>query len=163
MNKIINDTRIATNRIPDVYWSFENNGVGQGLSALFYNDEKAPEAIMLSTNDKKPGFVTTGKNKIMSCMQFKKIVETKNKPLRIRSKYLLEEMKNFVGNKTSYAAKEGATDDSIASLLVIMQMINKAAEFDDNAYKMVYDYSDTLEDAGFSEDPTDMDVPAFVF
>ncbi len=162
MNKIINDTRENIGKIPDIYWSFENNGVGQAISALFYNDEKAPEAILLSTNDKKPGFVTTGKNKIVSCMQFKKAVEGKVKPLKIKSKFLIEEMKNFVGNKTSYAAKEGATDDSIASMLVIMQMLNKAAEFNDSAHSMVYDYSDTIENA-FEDDISDTDVPAFVF
>ena len=139
---------------PEVYWSFENNSVGQSISALYYNDEKAPECTLISTNDRKPGIVTTAKTKAKGCAELKRAIERKNNPLKINSNLTIVELKNYVGTKTSYAARPGATDDSIAALLIFGQMLELSAGFDDDAYKAVYNYD---EEFYFGDEPNEDD------
>lgn len=154
INKICIDGSKYTNGkiTPDVYWSFENNSVGQSISALYYNDEKSPECTLISTNDRKPGIVTTSKTKAKGCAELKRAIERKNNPLKINSHLTIVELKNYVGTKTSYAARSGATDDSIAALLIFGQMLELSAGFDDDAYKAVYNYD---EEFYFGDDPNE--------
>lgn len=156
INKILVDGSRHTSGkiIPQVYWSFENNSVGQSISALYYNDEKAPECTLISTNDRKPGIVTTGKTKAKGCAELKRSIERKTNTLKINSHLTIVELKNYVGTKTSYAARPGATDDSIAALLIFGQMLELSAGFDDEAYKMVYNYD---EEFYFGEDSKEDD------
>ena len=156
INKIITDGSKHTNGkiIPNVYWSFENNSVGQSISALYYNDEHAPECTLISTNDRKPGIVTTGKTKAKGCAELKRSIERKNNNLKINSHLTIVELKNYVGTKTSYAARPGATDDSIAALLIFGQMLELSASFDDAAYNAVFDYD---EEFYFGDDKNEDD------
>jgi hypothetical protein len=133
----------------EVIWSFENNGLGEAFAALYNVDDNPPEYAELVNSDqsgKHLGMVTTGKNKIISCLQFKSLVEKIKNNLTINSNILLFEMKNFVASGGSYAAKAGATDDLISAMLIIMQLLKRMAEYDQKAYETVYKFDENYYD-----------------
>lgn len=146
-------------RRAEVLWSFENNSIGAAIGALYYSDEKQPEyAELISTTDKKLGMVTTGKNKILSCLQLKALIEKIKNNITINSSLLLFELKNYVSHGGSYAAKRGATDDLISAFLIVMQILKRMAEFDDRAYSHIYRYDESHYDPT-SEVVDDEEIP----
>ncbi len=125
----------------ETYWSYENNGVGESITALYLNDEFFPEdGVLLNANEKKYGFATTGKNKIVSCMNLKQLVEKPVNGFVINSEILIAELKNFIAKGRSYEAKYGATDDLISAFLIVMQIIKKLSEYDETAFEAMYSY-----------------------
>lgn len=122
-----------------VYFSAENNGVGQSIIALYMADEKPPQATFVSEDGKsKLGIVTTPKSKIRCCVKMKTMVEKRG--MRLTSKPLVTELKNYVRKNGSYAAQIGATDDSIAALLVVIRIVEEIANYDQEAYHMMYQF-----------------------
>ena len=122
-----------------VYFSVENNGVGEGIIALYEQDEQAPhEAVFISDSkgNNRRGFTTTSKSKIKSCITFKQLFESEI--IKINSPILLTELKSYVRSKGSYAAQHGATDDCMASMLIIIRILLQMSTYDDNAYDILY-------------------------
>lgn len=139
----------------EVLWTFERNGIGEALSALYQNDEKQPEhAELFCDVPGKFGVFTSGKTKIVSCLQLKNMVEKVTNGMRINSEHLLFEMKNFVAKGGSYEAKTGATDDAVMATIGIVRLIKRLSEWNDDAFKQVNDYVDpgTPDDA-FGDEP----------
>lgn len=153
--------------IPEVYWSFENNGLGHAIIALYQNDESPPMGELINADLKQIGVNTNGKTKILACLQFKNLVERNKNPLTVNSDLLLAEMKNYVQSGGSYAAKTGATDDLISSVLVCLQIIKKMSEFDENAHKITYQYDEVNRgldnDGNFVEEDVDANEPFGIF
>lgn len=136
LKKIIN---FIANTGAQVYFSAENNGVGQSIIALYMSDEAPPKATFISEEGKtKLGIVTTAKSKIRSCLAMKNMVERRE--LTITSDTLVKELKSYVRKSGSYAAQVGATDDCIAAVLVVLRIIEEIANFDEKAYHMVYQF-----------------------
>ncbi len=143
---------------PEVYWSFENNGVGASIVALYQNEDNFPEAVLISDKD-RIGMVTTNKSKILGCLEFKRLVEKNTKPLLINSNLLIEELKNYISNgKNTYHAKPGATDDLIASFLVLMNVFKNAADYESDVFDSIYKdiEDDELEDDQWSGEAAPM-------
>lgn len=156
LNHLVTNAGNLKSKPPEVYWSFENNGVGAAFGTLYQNDESFPEVMLLS-DPNRLGIATTSKNKILSCVEFKNLVEKKSNNLILNSDLLLTELKNYVSNGKSYAAKRGATDDLIAAMLVIIQMLKRAAEFEPDVFNTLYDYSDLGdEDDEYGDSPMPM-------
>ena len=89
----------------------------------------------------RKGFNTTNKSKLSACAKLKNLIESKK--MNISSKNLISELKTFVANGPTYAAKPGETDDLVMSLLLIVRMAQLLQSFDstlDNAMR------DTLDD-----------------
>jgi hypothetical protein len=63
--------------------------------------------------------------------------------MSIYSKNLISELKTFVANGTSYAAKPGETDDLVMSLILIVRMAMLMQNFDANLDNTM---KDSLED-----------------
>ncbi|AVH85181.1 hypothetical protein RsoM2USA_253 [Ralstonia phage RsoM2USA] len=124
----------------EVYWSFENNGVGQSIDALYRNDESFPEASIVSTKPGKHGIVTSDKSKLAACNDLKQLIEKMNGGQLINSEDLLNELKNFVVKGGGYAAKAGSTDDLIAALLVVMQMFKKYSSYEPELHQTLYSH-----------------------
>lgn len=124
-----------------VYFSVENNGVGEGIMALYEADENPPETaeFVSETGQKRKGMTTTGKSKIKACMTFKEMVERDS--IKIRSKALIAEMKHFVRSKGSYAAKTGSTDDLIMASLIVVRLLEEISTFDQDAYDKLYSHA----------------------
>lgn len=149
----LSDNIYIRNKVPEVYWSFENNGVGAAIVALLQNDEKFPEAVLLSDANRF-GMVTSGKSKLMACLELKRLVEKINGGLQLCSDLLITELKNYVSNgKTTYHAKPGATDDLIAAMLVVMNVLKKAADYEEEVFELMYNPEDEFEDDEFGGEP----------
>jgi hypothetical protein len=148
-------------KTPEVYWSFENNGVGASLVALYQNEDKFPDAILLSDND-RTGVVTSAKSKLLSCLELKRLIEKTVMGMHINSYLLLEELKSYISNgKTTYHAKPGATDDLIAAMLIVMNVLKKATEYDEGVFEMMYSTDDDEEHD--PSDPYGDEAPPMVF
>lgn len=122
-----------------VYFSLENNTIGEGLISLYEVDENFPANVdIISGDDSKDriGFRTDNKAKLKSAVALKTLVETGR--INIRSRELLQEMKNYVRKGGSYAAQVGSTDDAISSMMILTRMLVEIASFEDSAYQMFY-------------------------
>lgn len=122
----------------DVYFSIENNGVGQGIIALYENDSAFDSnAIFISEKGKdKLGFFTTDKSKFKTALLLKEMVERGN--MKINSITMLTELKSFIRTKGSYDHQEGATSDCICASLVCIRVMEEMSSYDDNAYHKLY-------------------------
>jgi hypothetical protein len=150
--------------IPEVYWSFENNGLGQALIPLIQNDENYPEKAELITTDKQVmGVHTSQKTKLLAGLELKRLIEKTSGNIIINSDKLLFELKNLVSNnKGTFQAKSGATDDLVSALLVIMQMFKHTASYDDSMHQTVYDFGKNVNEFGEEVDD-EFEPPAIVF
>lgn len=122
----------------DVYFSVECNGVGQGIIALYENDENfASSATFVSEQGKdKLGFFTTDKSKFKTCLLLKEMILKKN--MKINSPTMLTELKSFIRTKGSYDHQDGATADCISASLVCIRVMEEMSSYDDNAYHKLY-------------------------
>ena len=137
-----------------VYFSVENNGVGEAIMALYEADENPPETaeFVSETGQKRKGMTTSGKSKIKACLTFKEMVERDG--LKIRSKALVSEVKNFVRARGSYAAKQGATDDLVMASLIAVRLLEEISTYDQDAYDKLYAHA-YLQDAPSEYDDSD--------
>lgn len=149
----------------DVLWTFERNGIGEAVSALYQNDEKQPEHPELycdQPNGTKFGVFTSGKTKILSCLQLKSLIEKIKNGLIIHSEVLLEELKNFVAKGGTYEAKSGATDDAVMATVIVTRLLKRLAEYDDKAFTQVNEYVDPNETDNGHDQFGDEPVPFIV-
>jgi hypothetical protein len=144
----------------DVLWTFERNGIGEAVSALYYNDEKQPEHPELYCDmPGKLGVYTSGKTKILACLQLKQLVEKVSNGFKLASEILLFELKNFVAKGGTYEAKSGATDDAVMATVGIVRLIKRLAEYNDDAFKHVNEYvdpnqsGDSGDEDGYGDEP----------
>jgi len=144
-------TELKPNGRSEVLWTFERNGIGEAISALFYNDEhQIEEAELVSDNPAKFGVFTTGRQKVLSALQLKSIVEKATEGnIELNSKYLIHELKHFIAKGGSYQAKKGYTDDCVMALLGIMRLLKRLSEYNEDAFKRVHEYVDP--DAGMDD------------
>lgn len=135
-----------------VFFSVENNGVGEGVIALFEADESPPETSEFVSEEGKErlGFTTTSKTKLKTCVSLKEMIESGK--ITISSSVLLAELKSFVRHSGSYAAQRGSTDDCISAVLVILRILDEMTSFDDRAFEKLYSIDG---DAEFSDDDFD--------
>lgn len=151
----------------DVIWSFERNGLGEALVAMIENDDSRDGGVYLdgvelyseSSTGQKLGVYTTGKSKVLSCMQLKTVVEKTSGGIKINSDTLLFELQNFAAIGGSYAAKPGCTDDAIMAMCVVMKILNRLSTYDDRARSIVYESVAPDSDAVGGEDPFGDDAP----
>ena len=127
---IIKELHSVTRDDKSIYYSVENNTLGEAalISIAEYGEENIP-GYFLSDNSVtgssgrrfRKGFNTTHKSKITACNKFKILVESDR--MKIRSRPLVSELKNFVALGTSYAAKPGETDDLVMASLLAVRML----------------------------------------
>ena len=128
----------------NVYYTVENNTIGEAaLISISEIGEEKIKGIFLSEPARsgssrryRRGFNTTNSSKISACAKLKNLIESKR--MTIVSKPLISELKTFVANGTSFAAKPGETDDLVMSLILIVRMAQLLQSFDsqiDNTMK----------------------------
>lgn len=122
----------------EVYFSTENNGVGEGIIALYEADENPSESALFvsETGSKRPGFSTTSREKIKACIQLKDMVDKKQ--MEIMSPLLLGECKDYVRVGGSYAAKYGSTDDLISGCLIVIRILQEISNYEQDAFDKLY-------------------------
>ena len=129
----------------EVYWSFERNAVGEAIVAMIQNDESEDGGVYLENCElvcdrpDRLGMYTSGKSKSLSCIQLKTLVEKVNSGLKIKSKDLIFELKNFISIGNSYAAKTGCTDDSVMATVIVTRVLQRLSTYDQTAREMVYE------------------------
>lgn len=151
----------------EVVWSFERNGVGEALVAMIQNDDSPDGGVHLDGVDlynetpTRYGCYTTGKSKLVTCMQLKNMVEKVQGGLIINSDVLLGELKDFVAKGGSYEAKIGGTDDTVMAMCVVMKLLTRLSHYDDKAREMVYETlapdADEIPDQ-FGEEPVPFSI-----
>lgn len=137
----------------NVYFSVENNGVGEGIIALFEADERPPEyAEFVSESGKgRYGMTTTGKSKMRACLNLKEMIEKNT--LKLVSQMLLRELKEYARKAGSYSARSGSTDDCISACLIIMRLLLEIGSFEQTAFdKLHYVEDESWSDTDYVED-----------
>ena len=134
-----------------IYYSVENNTIGEAalLSIAEYGEENI-KGYFLSDNTVtgssgrrfRKGFNTTNKSKLSACSKFKILVETKR--MKIKSKPLISELKNFVAQGTSYAAKPGETDDLVMACLLATRMLQLLQSYHTDLDSHMKDHGDNI-------------------
>ena len=123
-----------------VYWSVENNGIGEAALLVIHDfgEENIPGVLISEPMRKghvrkfRKGFNTTHSTKISACSRMKTMIE--NNKMKIHSKPLIGELKNFVATGSSYQAKSGTTDDLISATLLTLRMIDVLKDWDIRVY-----------------------------
>lgn len=125
-------TKFLVDEIDDdtaVYYSVENNTLGEAalvviqeigeenIPGIFLSEPKRPG----SARSFRRGFNTTNKSKLSCCAKLKSYIDSGK--MTINSKSLITELKSFVANGASYAAKPGETDDLVMSTVLAVRMM----------------------------------------
>ena len=124
----------------NIYWSVENNSIGEAALIVIndFGEENIPGLFISEPIRKghvrkfRKGFNTTHGSKITACSRLKSMVE--NDQLKLKSKALITELKNFVATGTSFRAKLGQTDDLISATLLALRMMNVLKDWDPRIY-----------------------------
>jgi hypothetical protein len=119
---------------PEVFFSIENNGVGNGMISLYEADENAPinAHFVNEGKGKALGLRTTEFTKVTTALKFKELFERRN--MILNSKILMHEMKNYARKDGSYAGTGGVNDDCISAVIVVIRIIEEMATYNDEAY-----------------------------
>jgi hypothetical protein len=146
MCKYIQDRGLEKGAIPQIYYSVENNSLGEA-ALIVINDigEENIPGLFLSEPIRKghfrkfrKGFNTTHKTKISACSRLKHLLET-NK-MSIKSKPLISELKTFVAHGVGFGAKTGEHDDLVSSVLLCIRMAAVLADWDPKIYEKMTDH-----------------------
>jgi hypothetical protein len=148
---IIRELHAVTRDDKSIYYSVENNTLGEAalISIAEYGEENIP-GYFLSDNSVtgssgrrfRKGFNTTHKSKITACNKFKILVESGR--MKIRSRPLVSELKNFVASGTSYAAKPGETDDLVMAGLLAVRMLMMLQTYHADLDTHLKDHGDSI-------------------
>jgi hypothetical protein len=134
-------TEIGMDNSTSIYWSVENNTVGESALVVVENlGEETFPGLFLSEPARKghvkkfrKGFNTTFGNKISSCARMKYLIEEDK--MIINSRSLLSELKTFIASGTSFRAKNGQHDDLVSALLLIVRMSVVLSEWDPHVFE----------------------------
>lgn len=132
-----------------IYFSVENNTIGEAalISIAEYGEEKI-EGYFLSEPGGgggrrfRKGFNTSNKPKLAACAKLKHLIESNR--MKINSRSLVSELKNFVASGASYAAKIGETDDLVMSSLLAVRMLQVLQSYHQDLDNQMRDHSDNF-------------------
>ena len=143
ITKHIHDSIVEKNptETPAIYYSMENNTLGEAalLRVMDIGEENIhgqfiSEPIRKGHRRKfRRGFNTTAKHKIAACAKFKELVETGK--MKLHSKPLISELKDFVASGVSYKGKPGQHDDLVSACLLMTRMMQVLATFDPKIFE----------------------------
>lgn len=144
----INNEFTAKNKQANIYYSVENNTVGE--AALIAIDEVGEESIpglFLSEPVKRghvrrfrKGFNTTHTSKIAACSKLKHMVESDR--IDLNSKSLISELKTYIAKGITFEGKSGSNDDLVSSLLLIIRMSMLLQDWDPKLYDKLREEAD---------------------
>lgn len=143
--KYINDECLKKNSQPSIYYSVENNAVGEAaLVAITELGEETFPGLFLSEPVRKghvrrfrKGFNTTHSSKISVCAKLKQLIETRS--LKVHSKSLISELKTYVAKGISFEGKVGSHDDLVSSMLLALRMVMLLQDWDPAIYDKMRD------------------------
>lgn len=121
---------------PEIYWSVENNTLGEAALTVINDtgEEHFPGIFVHEPKRKgvarraRKGLTTTNKTKVSACSKFKSLIESER--LRVFSKPLIRELKNYIAKGTGFEAKQGETDDLVSSMLIAVRILQIIQDWD---------------------------------
>lgn len=151
----------STSRATNVYWSVENNTIGEAALIAIKNigEENIPGLFLAEPIKKghmrkfRKGFSTTHRTKISACSRLKYMIE--NDKLKINSRPLISELKTYVASGASFRAKRGSRDDLVAAMLLVMRMCAVLADWDPRIF-------DLMTGRGGLEEEYEPPMPIFI-
>ena len=151
--------------VKQVYWTVENNSIGEAALVVIRDtgEENFPGEFLNEPKKNaagrraRKGFHTSHRTKLEACLNLKRFIE--NDKLTIRSKPLIEELKNFVARGSSFSAQPGEHDDLVMSLVLTMRMIAFISTFEDEVYDVVNNNLSSAELGDYGEDEWDLPMP----
>ena len=140
-------------RSAEILWTFERNGIGEAIAALYLSDPNPPDAELVS-DENRLGVYTTEKVKVQLCLRLKALVEKADAGLKLNSDILIVELKNFAAKGKSYEAKSGFTDDAVMAFVNICRLFDRLSQYNEDAFAIVNEYIDpsTLKDLPPADD-----------
>lgn len=157
-------TKLYESLMCELYFTVENNGVGEGIIALYQNEDHPPQAAFISEEGKdRLGMRTGEKTKMVACLEMKQLIEKKH--MHINSTVLIKELKTFTRRGSGYSAQRGSTDDCISAVLLTTRVLKEMALYDQNAFDTLYTFNEDeyLEkEEGDEIDETDEPLPMLV-
>lgn len=151
INKYIAD-QLDRDPTGSLYWSIENNTLGEsGLIIIKNIGEENFAGMLVSEPIRKghvrkfrKGFNTTHKTKITACSRLKYLIETSK--MKINSKLLISELKNFIATGITYKGKMEETDDLVSATLLAVRMSQVLSDWDQRVYDSLSNRLDDDED-----------------
>ncbi len=142
INRYIADCCPRTNG-SNLYWSVENNTVGEAALIVIKNvGEENIAGMFIAEPIRKghvrkfrKGFNTTHKTKISSCARLKHLIESGK--MKIASKPFISELKAYIAQGITFKAKSGETDDLVASMLLAVRMSSVLADWDSRVFDVM--------------------------
>jgi len=132
-----------------IYYSVENNTIGEAalISIAEYGEENIPgyflsEPGMSGGRRMRKGFNTTNKPKLAACAKLKHLIESDR--MKINSRSLVSELKNFVASGAGYAAKLGETDDLVMAAVLAVRMMQVLQTYYTNLDEQMRDHQDSF-------------------
>jgi intein/homing endonuclease len=128
----------------NLYYSLENNSIGEAaiISLNELGETNIPGIFFSEYGKKRKGFNTSHKIKLIACAKFKTLLESKK--MKIHSRSLISELKNFVANGGSYKAKIGETDDLVMALLLVVRMLQQLTDFHQDLGTQMRDHDEFI-------------------
>jgi hypothetical protein len=139
--KYIHDRATEKGGNPQIYYSVENNTLGEAALVVINNigEENFPGLFLSEPMRKghirkfRKGFNTTHRTKVTACSQLKNLIETKK--MTIKSKPLMSELKTFVAHGVGFGAKSGEHDDLVSATLLVIRMAGVLSDWDPKIYE----------------------------
>lgn len=124
------------------YFSVENNGVGEGIIALYENDEFPPQHCEFISEEgaNRLGMRTESRVKLRACLVLKQLIESGK--MKIVSDTLVKELCSYITQRNTYAAQRGSTDDIISSILIVVRLLEEMSTYDTKAFDVVNTYNE---------------------
>ena len=146
INKYIED---CTGESNSIYYSIENNSIGEAalISLNEYGEGNIPGIFLSERGKKRKGFNTTQRVKLAACAKLKTLVE--NRKMKIHSKSLITELKAFIANGGSYAAKIGETDDLVMASLLNIRMMQELSDYHTHLEEQMRDHDEYVQPLPF--------------
>lgn len=126
---------LSSRGVEDLFWSVENNTIGEAALVVIREagEENIPGFFLSDPDVKKlggrrKGFNTTNRKKLEACVKLKRFIDTSK--MKVCSRALITELKNFISVEGSYRAKTGLKDDLVSALLIAIRMADVAAKWD---------------------------------
>lgn len=146
---IIDEIHDVVKDIQSIYYTVENNTIGEAalISIAEWGEEKI-KGYFLSDNSAtgqrriRKGFNTTNKTKLAACAKLKNLVESGR--MRVNSRGLVSEFKNFVASGNTYAAKMGETDDLVMATLLTVRMLQILTDYHVELDAQIRDHGDVV-------------------
>jgi hypothetical protein len=144
----------------NIYWSIENNSIGEAALIVIndFGEENIPGLFISEPMRKghvrkfRKGFNTTHGSKITACSRLKTMVE--NDQMKVNSKPLITELKNFVATGSSFKGKLNEGDDLISAMLLALRVITVMKDWDPAIYNTFVQIE--------AEEDYDLPMPIFV-